>query len=508
MKRIVLALLIMALTAGMALQVRAENGGESRSLAENLTGELRITLTGGQSKAKMTDDSIYTFVSFGEGEHVTLECDREMGGIYIMWNKPPQTWNGEADGNIFTGGKQGFLHEYVAFENPAANVTIHIPQGGQITDIYAFSPGELPQWVQVWNEPCERADLLLFSTHSDDEQLFFAGILPYYALERKVRIQVVYGTHHWDTVTRPHEQLNGLWAVGVRNYPLISSFPDDFRSLGASSESRETVLARTRKVYDEAEWVCFEVGILRRFKPQAVVNHDINGEYLHGAHILNAIALMQALELSGDATYDPDSAEKYGVWEVPKAYLHLYDQNQIVMDWDVPYDSMGGKTPFEMSKAGYACHLSQQGTWFTRWVSKERARDIEKYSPCEYGLYRTTVGGDVERNDFLENIVTYDEQERLAEEERLREEQERLAEEERLRVEQVRVAEEERLQVEQERFAEEERLKEEQESLERQKRMRTFGVAAACIGIAACVMLLFTVTLRRRRRQRRRRRRR
>ena len=47
-----------------------------------------------------------------------------------------------------------------------------------VCDISVFSEGDLPQWVQVWQPQCEKADIMLLSTHSDDEQLFFAGLLP------------------------------------------------------------------------------------------------------------------------------------------------------------------------------------------------------------------------------------------------------------------------------------------------------------------------------------------
>ena len=111
------------------------------------------------------------------------------------------------------------------------------------------------------------------------------------------------------------------------------------------------------------------------------------------------------MQKAADADYAPESAEKYGVWDTPKTYLHLYEQNQITIDYDTPYQSLGGMTPFEVSKLGYARHLSQQWTWFTDWLDEPRAADIETYSPCRFGLYRSTVGPDIYKNDLLENIV-------------------------------------------------------------------------------------------------------
>ena len=67
-----------------------------------------------------------------------------------------------------------------------------------------------------------------------------------------------------------------------------------------------------------------------------------------------------------------------------------------------------------------------------------KATQITTYSPCKFGLYRSLVGADVQKNDFLENITTYAQQEQQ-EQERL--EQERLEQE---RLEQERLAQEKR----------------------------------------------------------------
>lgn len=54
--------------------------------------------------------------------------------------------------------------------------------------------------------------------------------------------------------------------------------------------------------------LAYEVELLRRFKPEVVVDHDINGEYGHGVHMLNTWILQQAVEQSGDVQYFPESA--------------------------------------------------------------------------------------------------------------------------------------------------------------------------------------------------------
>ncbi len=469
--------------------------------AQQLTDGVTVDSSDGQSTAVLTDDNIYTYDVFSGGTSITVTSEEMITGLYIMWNKTPGTWSYEDNGNTYTGGGSGFLHEYISLEEPTTEVILNLPEDDtEITDIYAFSEGELPDWVQVWEEPVEQADILLFAAHSDDEQLFFAGLLPYYILEAGATVQVVFMTHHWDTDTRNHELLDGLWTVGVRNYPVLSDFIDNAAAVGDISEGRETVLERARNVYDEDEWVLFQTRQLRRFQPQVVVSHDLNGEYGHGAHIMTSDALTQAVELSADASYDPDSVEEYGVWDVPKTYFHLYEDRPIVLNYDTPYESMGNRTPFEMSKLGYACHLSQQWTWFTRWITVDKASEIEDYSPCLFGLYRTTVGEDSGANDFLENIELYSvQQEREEEDQQAAEEQENGEDRQ---AEEAQQAEEKERQTEGEQQAEDEQdTGEEQQAQEVQNGSGRVILIAAIVLVVILIVVVCVVLIRRNRKK-------
>ena len=100
-------------------------------------------------------------------------------------------------------------------------------------------------------------------------------------------------------------------------------------------------------------------------------------------------AVAESVETSNDSSVFPESASNYGTWDVPKTYLHLYTENKITMNLRLPLSRMGNRTSIEVQTAEYSC--------------------------ADFGLYRTTVGNDT-GNDMLENITTYEEQERLAKE--------------------------------------------------------------------------------------------
>ncbi len=407
--------------------------------------EATVEAEGFKYPGNICDGDRNTYSGSNEECVVTVSRSDGIGALYIEFDRLPQTWTltNPASGVSVTCGENTFLHEFVdvaaLFEELPETLVMRFDAGTAVAEIYVFSDGEMPEWVQVWQPPCEEADLLLISSHSDDEQLFFSGILPYYAGERGAKVQVAYVVQHFEANNvqnhqRPHEQLDGLWKVGVRNYPVMSEFPD----LYAESKDREVAFAQAVAVYEAAgitydDFVSYITECLRRFKPLVVVSHDLDGEYGHGTHVLCASALTESIEYAADASKYPDSAKQYGPWEVEKLYLHLYEENSIVMDFDMPLEKFGGKTAFEVSQEGFACHESQHWTWFYKWIygTAERpikkATDIRSYSPCLYGLYYTRVGLDTEGGDFLENIETYEER-ALAKEREL--EAQRAAEEE------------------------------------------------------------------------------
>lgn len=372
---------------------------------------------GFSSSKRLWDGSQTTWSAAKDGGRVTVSREDGIAGLYLLFDRPPQPWTLNGD---ISCGEEGFLHQYVDVSallgSTPETVTLTFPAGSALSEIYAFSPGELPDWVQVWQPPLEEADLMLVSSHSDDEQLFFAGILPYYAVERELAVQVVYFVQHFEVNgsldhKRPHEQLDGLWTVGVRNYPIISEFPD----LYSESKNRQTALDRALSVYGSVgaeyeDFVSYLAECIRRCRPLVVVSHDLDGEYGHGTHVLCADALTRAVDTAADPGQYPDGGEP---WAVEKLYLHLYAENPVTLDLDTPSDKLGGKSPFQVTQEGFACHKSQHWTWFYKWINGTksqpitRAADIKTYSPCLYGLYCTVVGPDEAGNDLFEHVETY-----------------------------------------------------------------------------------------------------
>jgi len=491
--------------------------------AEAKTAEYENIITQAEGFGKperLFDKDRGTYSTAKEDACINLSYEEGIQSIYIEFDRIPDSWSltDTESGETVYCGSYGFLHEYVdvasAFgrepEALSCELQLTFPAGTVIADVYGFSEGELPGFVQIWQPPCEEADLLLFSSHSDDEQLFFLGMLPLYAGERGLQVQVAYVVQHFEVNktqnhVRPHEQLDGLWVVGVRNYPVMSEFPD----LYAESKDRETALTQAKKVYENAgysyeDFVDYLVGCIRRFKPLVVVSHDLDGEYGHGTHVLCAAALTEAIGYAAEDTYVIQGDET--PWQIEKLYLHLYEENPIVMDYDTPLEHFDGKTAFEVSREGFDCHKSQHWTWFYKWIYGTEARpilkatDIRSYSPCKFGLYYTGVGADEACNDFFENVKTYgmryEEQARMEAEkqaQRLKEEAEREALE-KAEAEKAALEKAEREKAEREKAEKAElqkELEEEKAEFERERKQKlTWGILLLCVITVSAISLL------------------
>lgn len=436
--------------------------------ARDITGEVSITADG-INISRLTDGNTATF-SGKEKVVITVSASESIGGIYLRYRENP------------IGGKvgdepipDGLLATYTDLsERAVSEVTVSF-DSAKICELAVYSKGDLPRDVQVWRTDSPDTDLMLFATHSDDDQLFFAGLLPYYARRDDLRVRVAYFVSHSDAPNRLHELLSGLWECGVEYYPEIGIFPDAYsESLHGAKQN----LAYSGISYDSV--MAYQRSILEKYRPQIVVLHDIDGEYGHGQHILNTQSLIDTLDTA-----------KAGDFAPKKVYIHLYGENKITLPIDEPLPEFGGLTAFQVSQNAFRHHKSQHWTWFYGWLyGKGRAitdsSQITDYTPRLYGLYRTLVGEDTKGNDMLESITPYSELERL-EAERI--EAERL-EAERQEAERLEAERQEAERLERERI-EKERLEAEKAAAEKKAEARRRGILTAAASLLSAVAVLF-----------------
>ena len=388
MKKMI-AMILMLLLLGVGTAIAQE--------AEDLTHECTFRGTTRQDMKKLYDGKLSTYWRSQGGASgkltVTLPEGKEAHGVYIKWYEnvnrcqvlEPQgkEWQPVCE----TQG--AYLAEFIPFPKGMHEFRLTPARGVKsrmnIAEIHVFGEGEIPSWVQQWQPPAEKADLLVVVAHPDDEVLFMGGTIPYYAGEMKKTVQVACMTKSMPY--RRLELLDAMWLCGVKNYPDLGSLRDSFTT------SRKKMYS----IWGEDRSVKLLATLYRRYKPDVVVTHDLDGEYGHAAHKITADAAIAALTRAADPGSYEELYEAYGVWDVPKLYLHLYEENVVDMDWRKPLDAFDGKTAFEMAEEAFKCHKSQQKTPYV-------VEDFGPYDNSLFGLYRSLVGPDEGRNDFFEHI--------------------------------------------------------------------------------------------------------
>ena len=396
---VLLCMLILTLCAGTAMA----------DVAREVTGDAKFSVPyNNNTIRRMRDRDELTAMQAGAQKNptVTITMNKEeCAAIYIEFGnsilpfevqvKDGKNWRTVASWD------EAYAQAYVEFE-PAKELRLYFPSGKKyealyIREIFLFSEGDMDESiVHIWQEPLEKADVLLLVAHPDDEVLWFGGTLPTLAGEKGLNVTAAWLT--CGNTCRRLELLNSIWHCGVRNYPDIGEW-DDIKSYNL-----QTLYSKWGKD-DMDEYL---VRLLRRYQPEVVITHAYDGEYGHAAHKVCAYSLTRAVELAADPSYDKKSAEEYGAWQVKKFYVHKTSEDlpTTVMDWHVPLDAFDGKTGYEIACEAYKMHASQPQDKNGKDALYHVQDAGEEHDASVYTLIYSTVGPDVKGGDFMENIPT------------------------------------------------------------------------------------------------------
>lgn len=322
---------------------------------------------------------------------ITLPEDGSAVLMTIEWRHPAESFS-----VVFLDANQkmisqetratGFYADTVEF--PPETRQVQLSMGGEdnlVRNLCVYDANYPDNSVQQWQPVPEKLDLMVVSPHQDDELLFYGGTIPY-ACQKGADVGVVYMTNCGRS--RYSEALDGLWTAGLRSHPIFLNWRDQW-----GNNVNNALRTWSQNGVDPQKEM---VRLLRKYKPEVIVGPDLEGEYGHAQHKLTARLICDAIPLAMDESYDPESVQEYGVWEVKKVYLHLYSENRIEMDWNQPLSPDSPISPIFLSKEAFDKHRSQQDF--------SMDRDGVKSDNRIFGLYYTAVGPDEAKNDIFENI--------------------------------------------------------------------------------------------------------
>ena len=388
--------LSMALLCAALLCVSAAGAEEAMDLTSQCRFKVCYT---GKKYTQMTDRKPNTHWDSKKIKQPWIEITAPAGmpihSLYLCFGDVPDAWEvqRDVDGEWETVAQgDPYLHSYVAIPGGAQHLRLQVTQDTKfvltLNEIYCLSEGGDPDWVQHWQPTPEKADILFLTAHPGDELLYYGGAVPTYAAEQQRA--VVAATLTYGSAERTTEYLNGLWAAGLRQYPVIGPFQGASASTAAAAyknNGKNKVLNYVAELY-------------RRYRPEVVVAQAQAGENKKGENAMCADAALTVFEKAAQEGEYLDSYGEWGTWQVKKLYLHLYEERTLTLAWDTPLESLGGLTGFEAAEAGFACHLTQQK--LKKPPTVQRTGDT--WDATRFGLAATTVGEDARGDDFLENI--------------------------------------------------------------------------------------------------------
>ena len=362
-------------------------------ITANMTRDCRL------SGRYVDPDELYdglqsTYWSIDEGTPLTIEMPEGRTGavLELNWGTAPTPFTlsmfdgeGREIQTVDEGNGAKMRNFCYAFDERTRKIILRTAHSGKyLTEVHVIEKGKVSPQLMQWKPLPEKIDILAVSAHQDDELLFLGGTIPYYAAKGKTVAMCYMATC---SRARLQEAMEGLWSCGLPYHPLFMGYKD------AYSES-----------IDEAQEIWGDgalrdlVEIIRRYKPEVVVTQDVNGEYGHMQHRLTSKLVREAVDCSWDESKYPESARTYGVWDVKKTYIHLYEDHQIHMDcYDDPLENRNGLSALQLATIGYAKHFSQHGQY-------QMENQGVQFDNKLFGLYRTTVGYDEVGGDFFENI--------------------------------------------------------------------------------------------------------
>ena len=389
MKRIWICILAVA---ALICLVQAAGAEEARQITEGITFEAN-----GKSKnfEDMLDDGFRTYFPLKDKKGwLEVHSKEPVYGIYLMQFEKitvPLSYDiqvKDPDGEwktVASGGQ--YLVHWHPLEEGVTDFRIYgtSKERIRIAELRLYGAGTKPREVQDW-QTIGKCDMMLLSAHPDDEILWFAGLLPTYAGERGLRVQLAVMAPTGGE--RKLELLHAIWHCGVTAYPEFIGLVD---KNGKTVEGQYTAWKGKNRVLG------LVTEVIRKHQPEVLVTHGEKGEYGHGAHKTACDAAKQCVKLAAKSNQFTKSAKEYGVWQVKKLYLHEYKKNVIPCEWNVPLEAFGGKTGFEVAREAFAFHRSQVKRNWEFEAGGEHDNTL-------FGLYFTTVGQDTGTGDFMEHI--------------------------------------------------------------------------------------------------------
>ena len=364
---------------------------------DTLTRQCKLQVSEGSTGA-LTDGKLSTaWKPSGENAKLLIELPESGAGfLYVQWDRVPGAFRLEqfdADENVLStvtrDDVSAVANQVFSMGRDTRFVLLTLEDTRQaVCELDVYTPGDLPDSMQKWYNPLVASDIMVVAAHQGDEYACFGGLIPYYLNVLDRSVQVVYMTDGGRQARE--EALEALWELGMRNAPVFLDLSDE------ATSSPEKLL---KKWGGKNALLGKVVEQIRRCQPQIIVSHKLEGEAGSRQHAMTALALQYAVEAAADENQYPESAEKYGAWQVKKLYLNGFGVTQTVLDWNQNFEQLDGGTPLLAAEKAYSHYSNPHAV---------PLEDGETLDVSRFGLAYTVVGQDIAAEDLFENVPGYE----------------------------------------------------------------------------------------------------
>ena len=218
------------LTVCLCLTVIPAAVAEAPDWAQDITSMAKITLSRhGAGQGVLTDGDYSTQWNDKEGYiEFRLPADHPCHTLYALTCNNPDY--------VIVKEKKNGRWQKVKVEGERFN-THCIPLNGlthfrltvtkgilRVMEVRLFGAGELPPEVVNYHAAADKADLMILACHPDDDILWMGGLMPTYAGQLGMKVQLVYMASKY--FYRRCEAMDALWHCGVRQGPVFMNLPD------------------------------------------------------------------------------------------------------------------------------------------------------------------------------------------------------------------------------------------------------------------------------------------
>lgn len=248
----------------------------------------------------------------------------------------------------------------------------------------------------------KKACIMVVVAHPDDEGAF-GGTIPFYAGGLKLPVLWVQmtsgdgwcakGAPSWGPecgALREKEARRAAEIYGMPNPPYFARFPDCCNWKGKTPE--QNLEGNWEKWGGRERVIGYLVRLIRTYRPDIIMSHAVNGEYGHGNHMICSAATMAAYDAAGDPDKFTEQLNGLTPWKPKKCYIHNYTEGSFTHHFNDIMPGLKGKSIGEVMTAGIRSHISQG------------AENWSAGGGTTMGLYGSTVGNDMVKEDFLEHI--------------------------------------------------------------------------------------------------------